>query len=232
MLKSPLRPLTGMLLAASLLSVTAACGATAEPAQPQAAATTSAALAEVDRHNPEDAKFFEALRPDGAVMVPPPASIPAALDQSTLVVIAKVGAVSRHKPTLDLPNAALELKVVEVVSGSLPEGKPLLVQMPLFATWDADADVAALSAKLPQGPVLWFLRWQGKPVPATKPGVEPLVGDPALHSLVHYHSVFAQGLQGVQAVFAEHDSPRVGITGRAEQFATMSELIRQVKAAK
>jgi len=189
------------------------------------------APADLDRHHPADMGFYDALRVDGALLAPPPADVAAAVEDSTLVVVATIADVSPARVIGDLQTVGIRLDVVEVLHGEVrPEpGGPVVVEYPVGSPATVDSRVAALRGWLPEGATIWFLRWQG----VRRPPVSTDPADPRFHSMIHMHAMFAQGQDKVVNPLGEHDTgfrSLPGLQADGERFARLTELAARIRA--
>ncbi|MFG1913463.1 hypothetical protein [Micromonospora sp. NPDC048898] len=166
-----------------------------------------------------------------------PPTLAAAYDEATATVLAEVKGVRKGRVLKDLQWVAVELRVIEVLSGNLrPElGKKVDVEFPVeFLPEPVDPVVDAMRSTLPKGPAVWLLQWEGSLATPTKPGApsNPSV-DLSMYVTVHPNTgVFIQGPQGVVAATAQekHDGLSArGAEAEGQRFATVNELADHVR---
>jgi hypothetical protein len=185
--------------------------------------------AELDAHDPADARFFGALQLEGASIVRPP-SLAVLEGRSTVAVLATVVDVRPSRVLHGTGVLAVVLRPQQVISGRLQAAGDIRVETLSLGPRSPGSQAAGLRAALPRGTFLWFLRWQGAPLPATKPGAPAIQGssDPHLYALSHPYAVVGQGSRGVVALLAEKDSPAVGFLRELRPYRTMSSLVRRL----
>lgn len=222
-----LRSMASVALVAGLLG----CGATPpESAVPRPSVSGGASSASA---------FYGHFVPGPAAELPrEPASLADAADLSTAVVRAAVGEVRVGRTVGDLHMVVVRLRPEKVLHGALQEhlGQVVDVELPgAFAPDDVTPLVDSLQRDTPMESAVWFLRWQGEPPAAIKPGgptVDP-VADFTLYSLVHWNAgVFVQGPNGVESAVAQRSSDMSGgspsARREAESLGSLEELIAQV----
>jgi hypothetical protein len=204
--------------------------------RPTAASSPPVAPSAIDWYDPRDLEFYRQFRWGDAIeLARPPKDFRTAVELSTAVVLAHIVDVryTRRIGEPPIEMSAFVLRPVEVISGRLRPELGGVVEVEFFGLPTDPAGLAAMRARLPMGPAVWFLRWQGEPAPSRKPGA-PLV-DPAAeltrYSTVHPTMVFVPGPDGVNSAFFLNQPSYTGRGAPREalRFSRLSELVADLR---
>ncbi len=232
----------GVVVVAATLLLSAGCArepATVAPPAVDAGANRIAAT-DLDRHYPEDSKFYGpmAASMEGVLLGRPPADVPAATKESTVVVAARVDQLSAQRIIGDVQTIGVQLTDIEVLSGKLEPSLngAVTVELTLGEPVNVEKQVDAFRAALPKGYGIWFLRWQGAKKPVTKKEANPAEdpADSSLYGVVHRQAMFIQGADHVVNPITEHSLEGRSLPGlqrNAEAFPKLSDLANKVRAS-
>lgn len=184
-----------------------------------------------------DLGFFAPLRPGyTALLKREPPTLAAAYDEATVTVLADVAEVRAGRLIKDLQWVVAELRVSEVLNGSLPpelNGMVLVEFDVAFLPTPLDPIIRRMRDSLPRIPAIWLLKWEGEPPPAPKPGAISTSVDPRFYVLVHANcGVFVQGIDGVVAATAQNGVGSRYAQADGERFTKLSYLAAHARTSR
>lgn len=225
----------------SALAISGCSAVVVSPTSPSAATSTSsatttttassaAAASDLDTYLAGDAGFYERLRLQGALIVRPPNSLRDLRSLSSVVVAARVVDVRAGGSAADpVPELEIILQPTKVLYGQLHADRSTIRVSTLgLGPSSAQAQAQSLSAALPGGESVWFLRWQGdlfrKP---TKPNAPTgtIRTDPDLYAFTHPYGLLVQGPSAVATPLVEPDLPPGGFVAQTQSLAKVSQAI-------
>ncbi len=171
--------------------------------------------------------------------LPSPTSIDSAIEDSTVVLIAKVdGVIDEGKYATEagssdsIQQAGIVLRPIKVLRGELQPGLDKVI----IQQWDSPSGVKSMAAAaVPAGVGIFFLRWAGAYPHPDVPYDEPTEYERAHYIWTHFNTVYVQGDEHAFAPMASVDdaSARHGMTNAAEgaAYAKLSGLAERIRSS-
>lgn len=194
----------------------------------------------LDRVDADLGPFLERFAlSESAYGLPSPASIDEAVEESTVVMIAKVKSVVDESKFQTEPGSSdniqqmgIVLQPIKVLKGELQPGLDEVV----IQQWGSPGGVKSLAAAgPPSGVGIFFLRWAGAYPHPDVPDDEPTEYERAHYIWTHFNTVFVQGKENAVAPMAsEADATgRHGMTNAAQSaaYAKLSGLAERIRTS-